>query len=62
MFAVIQTLVPKRMRATSIALIYLFANLIGMGLGPLAVGVLSDALRPLLGEGKRSCEPSLALS
>src|SRR5688572_1851708 len=50
LFATIQTLVPPGMRATSIALIYLFANLIGMGLGPLAAGVLSDALRPLFGE------------
>jgi len=50
LFATIQTLVPDRMRATSIAMLYLFANLIGMGLGPLAVGALSDTLRPLLGE------------
>jgi MFS family permease len=50
LFATIQTLVPPRMRATAIAIIYLFANLIGVGLGPLAAGVLSDALRPSLGE------------
>jgi MFS family permease len=50
LFATIQTLVPDRMRAMSIALIYLVSNLIGMGLGPLAVGVLSDALRPLFAE------------
>lgn len=37
------------MRSTSVAIIYLFANLIGVGLGPLAVGMLSDALRALLG-------------
>jgi MFS family permease len=49
-FATIQTLVPARMRATSIALIYLVANLIGTGLGPLAAGALSDALRPWAGE------------
>jgi len=49
LFATIQSLVPPRMRAMSIAIIYLFANLIGLGLGPLAVGALSDALRPLLG-------------
>jgi predicted MFS family arabinose efflux permease len=49
MLATIQTLVAPRMRAMSIALVYLFANLIGMGLGPLAVGVLSDELRPSLG-------------
>jgi MFS family permease len=50
LFATIQTLVPQRMRAMSIAFIYLFANLVGMGLGPLAAGALSDSLRPLFGE------------
>ncbi len=50
LFATIQTLVPEHMRATSIALMYLFANLIGMGLGPLATGALSDTFRPLFGE------------
>jgi MFS family permease len=50
LFATIQTLVPARMRAMSIAVIYLFANLIGMGLGPLAAGALSDAFRPWAGE------------
>jgi MFS family permease len=49
LFATIQTLVPECMRATAIALIYLFANLIGMGLGPLAAGALSDALHPYFG-------------
>jgi MFS family permease len=49
LFAIIQTLVPARMRATSIAIIYLFANLVGNGLGPLAVGVVSDRLQPFLG-------------
>jgi MFS family permease len=49
-FATIQTLVPARMRATSIAFLYLFSNLIGLGLGPLAAGILSDALRPRFGE------------
>jgi MFS family permease len=49
LFATLQTLVPPRMRAMSIAMIYLFANLIGMGLGPLAAGALSEAFRPLAG-------------
>jgi MFS family permease len=49
-FAATQTLVPPRMRAMSVALVLFFSNLIGLGLGPLAVGALSDALRPLLGE------------
>jgi MFS transporter, Spinster family, sphingosine-1-phosphate transporter len=50
LFATIQTLVPQRMRAVSIAIIYLFANLVGLGLGPLAAGALSDVLRPTWGE------------
>jgi MFS family permease len=50
LFAAIQTLVPERMRAVSFALVYLVANLIGMGFGPLAVGALSDAFRPWAGE------------
>jgi MFS family permease len=50
LFGTIQTLVPESMRAVSFALVYLFANLIGMGLGPLAAGALSDALRPWVGE------------
>jgi MFS family permease len=49
-YGTIQTLVPERMRATAIALIYLVSNLVGMGLGPLAMGALSDALRPWVGE------------
>jgi MFS family permease len=50
LFGSIQTLVPPDMRAMAIAVLYLFANLIGMGLGPLAVGGLSDAFRPWAGE------------
>jgi MFS family permease len=43
LYATIQSLVPESMRAMAFALVYLFANLIGMGLGPLGVGMLSDA-------------------
>jgi len=50
LFATTQTVVPERMRAISVSILFLFANLIGMGLGPLAVGVMSDALRPVAGE------------
>jgi MFS family permease len=49
-YGTVQTLVPEHMRATAIALIYLVSNLIGMGLGPLAMGALSDTLRPWAGE------------
>jgi MFS family permease len=50
LFAATQTLVPPHMRAMAMALIYFFCNLIGMGLGPLAVGALSDAWRPVFGD------------
>jgi MFS transporter, Spinster family, sphingosine-1-phosphate transporter len=49
LFATVQTLVPDRMRAMAIAILLLSANLIGLGLGPLAAGMLSDALHPLVG-------------
>lgn len=49
-FATIQTLVPSRMRAMSVAIILLFANLIGLGFGPLAAGALSDLLQPMFGD------------
>jgi predicted MFS family arabinose efflux permease len=44
-FALMQRLVADEMRATTVALVMLFANLIGMGAGPQVVGILSDALR-----------------
>lgn len=44
LFALMQTVVPARMRATAVAILYLSGNLIGLGFGPLAVGALSDAL------------------
>jgi MFS transporter, Spinster family, sphingosine-1-phosphate transporter len=50
LYATLQSLVPERMRAVSIALVLLFANLIGMGFGPLATGALSDLLRPWAAE------------
>lgn len=49
LYATIPMVVPETMRAMSIALVYLFANLIGMGLGPLAVGAISDALHATFG-------------
>lgn len=48
-YALMQRLVPDDMRATSMAVVMLLANLIGMGLGPQIVGVLSDGLAPALG-------------
>jgi MFS transporter, Spinster family, sphingosine-1-phosphate transporter len=46
LYATIQTLLPDRMRAMGFAILNLLGNLIGMGLGPLAAGALSDALMP----------------
>lgn len=48
--ALIQTLSPVHMRAVSSAIMMLCMNLIGMGLGPLLAGVLSDALTPRYGD------------
>jgi predicted MFS family arabinose efflux permease len=43
-FAVIHNMVDARMRASAIAVVYLIINLIGTGLGPVAVGWLSGHL------------------
>ena len=48
-FAAIHSLVEEKMRSTAVALIFLFANLIGFGLGPLILGVVSDLLHPAFG-------------
>jgi MFS family permease len=47
--AVVHSLVPASMRALSSAVLFLILNLIGLGFGPLVVGILSDALAPTLG-------------
>ena len=43
-------LVGLRMRALASAILFFVLNLIGLGLGPWAVGVLSDVLAPTLGQ------------
>jgi MFS transporter, Spinster family, sphingosine-1-phosphate transporter len=42
-------LVRDEMRATTLAVVMLLANLIGMGVGPQVVGILSDVLRSSAG-------------
>ncbi|MEH6550148.1 MAG: MFS transporter [Pseudomonadales bacterium] len=49
--AMVQTLSPVHSRAVSSAIMMLCLNLIGLGLGPLLVGVLSDMLSTVYGEG-----------
>jgi MFS family permease len=47
--AVAHSLVPASMRALCSAILFLVLNLIGLGFGPLAVGMISDWLAPALG-------------
>ncbi len=49
-FAVIQGLAEVRMRAMASAILLFVISLIGLGLGPFLVGVLSDFLKPEYGE------------
>ena len=42
-------LIPAPMRALTSAIFFLVINLIGLGFGPLAVGIVSDLLKPSLG-------------
>ncbi len=51
-FALIQGLAPVRLRALWAAITLLVINLIGLGLGPTLIGVISDSLRPSLGEAE----------
>jgi predicted MFS family arabinose efflux permease len=47
--AVAHQLVPASMRALTSAILFLVINLIGLGFGPLLVGMTSDILAPTLG-------------
>jgi MFS family permease len=49
-YALMQRLVADDMRATTLSITMMFANLIGMGVGPQIVGILSDLLAPTLGK------------
>lgn len=47
--ATTHNLVGLRWRSTASALLFLILNIIGLGMGPFAVGLLSDAFTPTLG-------------
>ncbi|NIP14119.1 MAG: MFS transporter [Pseudomonadales bacterium] len=49
-WSIIQELVPAQRRAMAASVYMLFFNLIGLGLGPLTVGVLSDLYIPAIGD------------
>jgi len=47
--AVAHNLVPASMRSLTSAVFFLVINLVGLGFGPLVVGMISDMLKPTLG-------------
>jgi len=47
--AIAHSLVPAEMRAFTSAVLFFILNAIGLGLGPLVIGLLSDYLEPTLG-------------
>lgn len=51
-FALIQGQAPLRLRALWAAVTLLVINLIGLGLGPTLIGILSDMLKPSLGDAE----------
>jgi hypothetical protein len=48
-FALLQEQAPVKMRAVWAAITLLVINLIGLGIGPTAVGIISDLLKPTFG-------------
>ena len=51
-YSTVQGIVPPNMRATAAAILLLIVNLIGLGLGPLAVGIASDIFAGPMGMGE----------
>jgi MFS family permease len=68
MYAVSGGVVDSRMRATSVAITLFVVNLLGYGLGPLLIGILSTYLKTVflddygLGLALEACQPLLALA
>lgn len=48
--AITHSLVPAQMRAFASAVLFFVLNIIGLGLGPFVVGLLSDLLEPTFGQ------------
>lgn len=48
--SILSSLMPLRMRASGLAWKMLMVNLVGLGLGPQAIGFLSESLRPAYGD------------
>ncbi len=58
--AITHILLPPQMRAMGSAVLFLVLNLVGLGMGPLFVGMVSDALLPTLGD--QSLQYALAIT
>ncbi len=61
-FAMTQGLVSLRMRAVASAILLFVLNIIGMGLGPFLVGVVSDLLEPIYASDALSLRYALCLA
>lgn len=48
-WAVLQTVTPAHMRAMAAAVLLFLVNLVGLGLGPQIIGIISDILPPSIG-------------
>ncbi|WP_324074365.1 MAG: MFS transporter [Erythrobacter sp.] len=68
MYAVSGGVVDSRMRATAVAITLFVVNLLGYGLGPLVIGILSTVLKAMflenmaLGLTLEACKPLMALA
>ena len=51
-FAMSQGLAPLRMRSVATSLVLFIQTLIGLGLGPVIVGMISDHLKPSIGDAR----------
>ncbi|MES2987934.1 MAG: MFS transporter [Pseudomonadota bacterium] len=51
-FACVQSIVPSRSRATAVATFLFVVNAIGIGLGPMSAGLISDVMSKTLGEAE----------
>ena len=51
MFSALHAVCGERRRATAVAIAFFFANLIGLGIGPVLAGALSDAMSVHFGSG-----------
>ena len=65
-YAAVQGLVQSRTRATAVAVLLLMINLVGLGLGPLLLGIVSDFVSGSLGlgpaEGVRWAQVAITLA